>query len=80
MSEMIRRIAQVLHDFDLDGASSLYDEETDKAAHAVLTAMREPTEAMLNNKHAMIAIGFGGILQDAWQAMIDAALGKEKEE
>jgi hypothetical protein len=53
----------------------------DDAAHDAIAAMREPTEAMLLFDARMSNLEDSKRIRSLfWQGMIDAALGKEKEE
>ena len=81
MSEMIERVARTLQAHDDAFAEG---EPTDPCflieARAVLDAMRDPTEAMVdaaNAKDRHIRKTCNGVRagwDDGWQAMIDAAL------
>jgi hypothetical protein len=80
MSNMIERVAWSL--FASDG-NGFFDDATPRQRHVYLIrardaieAMREPTEAMCEAADAVEC----NQPECIWQAMIDAALGKEKEE
>lgn len=80
MSEMIEQAARAIAEelglvFDDLEESSFGDDLTKddmiRSARAAISAMREPTEAMLK---AADGHWFEGHPRDCWQAMIDAAL------
>ena len=80
MSEMVDRICDLLMEHGCGNS-----EQCEKTARAAITAMREPTEAMVTK----VAKGMRNVryLQDetretiaidAWKAMIDAALSDQR--
>lgn len=85
-SEMVERVAGALHAAHAEVGWPADECETcDKLARAAIEAMREPTEAMVcaaecltsefRTEHDRIEVPPGP--EEAWQAMIDAALQDE---
>jgi hypothetical protein len=67
MSTMVERVAQALQQ---EMGTAPFDEATSFAlARAAITAMREPTEEMIDGW-----IRAPGAIKGGWQGMIDAAL------
>lgn len=78
-NEMIERVARAICDA-ITGATKSWDIA---AAKAAIEAMREPTREMVEAFDAGYAQGFavigvGNPVREGLDAMIDAALGKEK--
>lgn len=77
MSEMVERVkAEVFRAIAGQPGALITNDAAERAARAAIAAMREPTEAMLEDgrgedtsMHAPVAV--------IYTAMIDAALGKE---
>jgi hypothetical protein len=75
MSEMIKRVARVLH--ETRGGGGPIHPDTYEEARAVLLAMREPTEDMIAPNGNTLAYFDHHRNDDAaaiWRAMIDAEL------
>ena len=71
MSEIVERVARVLRAIDFTVGSPNYSQ----VAHALIEAMREPTEAMKAvYGDADTDEWREAMPEDVWQAMIDAAL------
>jgi hypothetical protein len=77
MSEMIQRAARAIEAEDVDNGPffAIDEEEAERFAYVVISAMREPTEAMKKafysscDDHGQVLWKYG------WRALIDAALG-----
>lgn len=82
MSGMVERVARAIGSSghaEQDG--HLWDEEREferqfllEQARAAIAAMREPTDAMVAEGHAVYAADPRLALHDLWRAMVDAAL------
>lgn len=78
MSEMVERVARALYAVNTGGAASWEDEAPEfqqwvcEQARAAIAAMREPTEAMVEEGASEIRAAGGP--EFVWRAMIDAAL------
>ncbi len=73
MSEMVERLAKIMHDHEeIHGNDSLSAFRA--VARDIIAAMREPTDAMVSAGFAA-SMGTGCVVE--WQAMIDAALAAE---
>lgn len=87
MSEMVERVAKAIHNSEYNGDGNFHwrEETADiyrRAARAALTAMREPTKAMveagLYDEDAFNLLGVGeSALRSAFTRMIDAALAEK---
>lgn len=80
-SEMMERVAQVLR-ISLHLASAREREAAERAARAVLQAIREPTDAMVSEaiaeRHsAGVPEAWSLATANIWRTMIDAALANE---
>ncbi|MAN86428.1 MAG: hypothetical protein CL555_06065 [Algoriphagus sp.] len=69
---IIERAARAVHDCGL----LLDADECERAARAVLRAIREPSEGMIEEAYASYDAN-GGSLRDVFMDMIDKALGEE---
>lgn len=77
---MIERVARRLAQLEVGEGERLADafwHQFIGDARSVLTAMREPTEAMIEAAYAVEPDGRVPALSDAWTAMIDAALAED---
>jgi hypothetical protein len=76
MSEMIERVARVLHARDDYDGYTWHDYIPD--ARAAIAAMREPNEKMIDAGFKQQQIVLSKPVEGLWQSMIDAALGETK--
>ncbi len=71
MSEMVERVARAM----LEDSDFKHWIDWESAARAAISAMREPTDAMVSAGLKLVDWNLGA--DDAWRAMIDAALPQE---
>ncbi len=75
MSEMLNRVTQAIHDLE---EYALTTDDCRKIARAVIEAMREPTEAMLDYAWPQLTAAKSGHFKDPgrhfWRAAVAAAL------
>jgi hypothetical protein len=80
----LEQVARAIGEFDLDGASGIYEQQLMKAARAAVEALREPTEEMVKAAEQEIFEHMPGArdwtllcAKDAIKAAIDAILSEK---